>query len=167
MKIHIIGGSGTGKSYIAEQISKQYEIPHFDLDDIYWDNESKSYGTKMPIDKRTAKLNEILTNENWIIEGVFYDWLNDSFASADYIFILRTKPFVYNYRIIKRFIRRKLGIEKSKKETLKSLKDLLVWTNHYQKQNIPKIILFLEPYQHKVKIIDDTKNIFTCIHRDS
>jgi adenylate kinase family enzyme len=163
MKIHIIGGSGTGKSYISEKLSKQYQIPHFDLDNIFWDNEALSYGTKMPIDKRTEKLIEILEKDNWIIEGVYYDWLNDSFALADYIFILKTKPIIYNYRIIRRFIRRKSDIEKSKKETLKSLKDLLIWTNKYQKNSIPKIVSFLEQYHSKVIIIDKAEKIFSYI----
>lgn len=91
----------------------------------------------MSVKNRTQRLNDILKNNDWIIEGVFYDWLQDSFSKADYIFILTTKPIVFHYRIIRRFIRRKLGIEKSKKETLKSLKDLLIWTNKYQKYNIP------------------------------
>ena len=163
MKIHIIGASGTGKSYISEKISKQYKIPHFDLDSIFWDNEAESYGTKMPISKRDDKLNEILSNNDWIIEGVFYDWLNDSFANADFIFILQTKPVVYNYRIIRRFIRRKLGIEKAKKETLKSLNGLLLWTNKYQKKNIPKIVLFLQPYNEKVNFIKNNNLIFDYI----
>lgn len=38
MKIHIIGGSGTGKSYLAEGLSEKYAVPHFDLDDLQWDN---------------------------------------------------------------------------------------------------------------------------------
>lgn len=163
MKIHIIGGSGTGKSYISELISKQYNIPHYDLDDIFWDNEAITYGTKMSIDKRAHKLNEILEKDNWVIEGVFYDWLKDSFEIADYIFIIITNPVVFNYRIIKRFVRRKLGIEKTKKETIKSLIELIIWTNKYQKRNIPKIISFLDQYHNKVIIITNGKKILSFI----
>ena len=38
MKIHIIGCSGTGKTYLARKLSKKYNIQHYDLDDIQWDN---------------------------------------------------------------------------------------------------------------------------------
>ena len=41
MKIHIIGCSGTGKTYFAKKLSDKYNIPHFDLDDIQWDNNSE------------------------------------------------------------------------------------------------------------------------------
>ena len=160
MKIHIIGASGTGKTFYADKISKQYNLPHFDLDDIFWDNNAISYGTKMPIERRTELLNKILVTENWIIEGVYYKWLIDSFSSADWIFILKTSPIVFNYRIIKRFIKRKLGIQKGKKETIKSLYELLVWTNNYHKYDISKIIEFLNEYKNKTVLVKKSKDIY-------
>lgn len=49
MKIHIIGCSGSGKTYLAKALSKKYNIPHVCLDDIQWDNNADGYGVKMPI----------------------------------------------------------------------------------------------------------------------
>lgn len=76
MKIHIIGCSGSGKTYLANALSKKYSISHFDLDDIQWDNNAKEYGKKRTLDERKALLQEILyNNDEWIIEGVYYAWL--------------------------------------------------------------------------------------------
>lgn len=47
MKIHIIGCSGSGKTYLAKALSTKYNIPHFDLDDIHCDNNADGYGVKM------------------------------------------------------------------------------------------------------------------------
>ena len=44
MKIHIIGCSDSGKTYLANALSKKYNISYFDLDDIQWDNNAKGYG---------------------------------------------------------------------------------------------------------------------------
>ena len=52
MKIHIIGCSGSGKTYLANALSKKYNISHFDLDDIQWDNNAKEYA------KRERLMNE-------------------------------------------------------------------------------------------------------------
>lgn len=164
MKIHIIGGSGTGKSFISEKISRQYGIPHYDLDNIFWDNTANTYGVKMPIEKRTLILHDILKNDNWIIEGVYYDWLIDSFCEADKIFILQTSHILFNSRIIIRFIKRKLGLEKGKKETFKSFKRLIVWTNKYQKNNIPLILEFLKPYHEKVFLLKNSNNIYQYLN---
>lgn len=35
MKIHIIGCSGSGKTYLANALSKKYNISHFDFSDRY------------------------------------------------------------------------------------------------------------------------------------
>ena len=75
MKIHIIGCSGSGKTYLAKALSEKYNTPHFDLDDIQWDNNAGGYGVKMPLENRTELLNDILKNESWIIEGVYYAWV--------------------------------------------------------------------------------------------
>ena len=88
MKIHIIGCSGSGKTYLAKALSKKYNIPHFDLDDIQWDNNAQGYGVKMPPEKRNALLQEILSNREWIIEGVYYAWVQQSFDEADIIYVL-------------------------------------------------------------------------------
>lgn len=42
MKIHIIGGPGSGKTFLAEKLSKELGISHLDLDDLQWDNKSAS-----------------------------------------------------------------------------------------------------------------------------
>ncbi len=150
MKIHIIGGSGSGKTYLADKLSKEYNIEHYDLDDLQWDNKAEFYGTKRNSDERRAMLQEILKKEEWIIEGVYYKWCKQCFADADKIYLLEVPRRTYRYRIIRRFIRRKLGIEKGKKETLKSLKDLLKWADSYSDKDMPEIKKLLEPYMNKV-----------------
>ena len=37
-KIHILGAAGSGKSYIADLLSRTYGLSVFDLDDLFWDN---------------------------------------------------------------------------------------------------------------------------------
>ena len=162
MKIHIIGCSGSGKTYLAKALSEKYTIPHFDLDDIQWDNNADGYGVKMPIEKRTALLNDILKNDSWIIEGVYYAWVGKCFEDADKIYVLDIPKRVYTYRIIERTIKRKLGLEKGKKETLKSVYNLLKWTDTFQNQSMVEIRKILTKYPFKtvwLKSKRDVENI--------
>ena len=150
MKIHIIGGPGSGKSFLAEKLSKELGISHFDLDDLQWDNKSASYGVKRSPDERDRLLNDVLSHNDWIIEGVYYAWCQQCFADADRIYVLNVPRYKYRYRIIQRFVRRKLGLEKGKKENLKSLRELLKWADKYQKVNLVEISKLLIPYSDKV-----------------
>ena len=162
MKIHIIGCSGSGKTYLAKALSKKYNIPHFDLDDIQWDNNAAGYGVKMPIEKRTELLNNILENEDWIIEGVYYAWVGKCFEDADKIYVLDIPKRIYTYRIIKRAIKRKLGFERGKKETLKSVYNLLKWTDTFKNKNMVEIRKILTKYPSKtvwLKSKRDVENI--------
>lgn len=61
MKIYIIGNSGTGKTTLAREISKFYDIPHTRLDGLSNRYRDRDY---------MKRLNEILNNQTWIIEGV-------------------------------------------------------------------------------------------------
>lgn len=159
MKIHIIGCSGSGKTYLAKALSKNYNIPHFDLDDIQWDNSADGYGVKMPIEKRAELLNNILKNDSWIIEGVYYAWVGKCFEDADKIYVLDVPKRVYTYRIIKRALKRKLGFEKGKKETLKSVYNLLKWTNVFQNKNMVEIKEILNRYSDKTVWINNSKDV--------
>jgi hypothetical protein len=50
-------------------------------------------------------------------------------------------------------------MERGKKETLKSLKDLLQWTDKFQKNNLVEIKKLLEKYNEKVCIIHSSKDV--------
>ncbi len=163
MKIRVIGCSGSGKTFLAKKLSQKYNIPHFDLDDLQWDNSQNSYGVKMPIEKRNQMLDDILKQPDWIIDGVYYTWVQKSFEDADVIYMLDIPKWLYKFRIIKRFIKRRVGLEKGKKETLKSVCDLLKWTNTFQNTNMKEIIGILEPHKEKVVNIKKKKEIYRLI----
>ena len=159
MKIHIIGCSGSGKTYLANALAKKYNIPHFDLDDIQWDNNAEGYGTKRPLEERNALLQEILNNNEWVIEGVYYAWVQQSFDEADKIYVLDMPRYLYKSRIIMRSIKRKLGIQQGKRETLKSVYNLLKWTDTFQNKNLKEIKTILDKYESKVIWLSSKKDV--------
>ncbi|MBR0210859.1 MAG: AAA family ATPase [Oscillospiraceae bacterium] len=149
MKIRIIGGPGSGKTTLARRLSREMGIPHYDLDELQWRN-TGDYGIKRDAVERERLLSEIMAREDWIIEGVYYAWCGETFASADRIYLLTVPRRVYRYRLIRRFIRRKLGREPGKRESLGSLRELLQWADKFQQVNLPAIREILAPVWDKV-----------------
>ena len=113
----------------------------------------------MPIEKRNALLKEILQNDNWIIEGVYYAWVQQSFDDADVIYVLDMPKNLYLSRIIRRSINRALGIEKGKNETLKSVINLIKWTETFQNKNMKEIKTILDKYGDKVVWLYSRKDV--------
>ena len=150
MKIRIIGGPGSGKSYLAEALSKETGIPLYDLDDLQWKNELGSYAQRREPEERAKMLEQILQKENWIIEGVYYGWCPQSFRDADRIYLLRVPRRVYRGRILRRFFRRHLGLEGGMKESVPALLRLLKWADTFETTYIHEVEALLAPYADKV-----------------
>ena len=93
----------------------------------------------------------ILKEPDWIIEGVYYTWCRQCFEDADRIYLLSVPRYKYRCRILRRFVRRKLGVEEGKKETLKSLSALLRWADKYQAEDMPEIQKLLAQYPEIVR----------------
>jgi adenylate kinase family enzyme len=161
-KIHIIGGPGSGKTFVAKTISEKFGIPHLDLDDIFWDKTS-GYGNKADEQSRNEKLERFLDQSSWVVEGVYYQWLGESFDQADIIVILRTSRWLRHWRIIRRFVQRKLGLEYSKSESLRSLVDLLKYNHSFDRGQLQRATAAMHENRNRVLTTDSVKNVLDAL----
>ena len=83
-KIIVIGPGGSGKSYFSKELSKILNIPVFHLDNIFW-NKNKTHISR---DEFDVRLNEILNEESYIIDGDYSRTYEVRFKNADTIFFL-------------------------------------------------------------------------------
>jgi len=154
VRIHIIGGPGSGKTFAAQQLSRRLGVPAYDLDDLFWDSSAQSYGLRATEADREAKLMAIVQEAAWIVEGVYYSWLRPSFERAHVIFALRPNVILRDYRIVKRFVGRKLGMMSTKREGIPDLLRLLSWNHRYDADNLERAIAFIGGLQREVVICD-------------
>jgi adenylate kinase family enzyme len=149
-RIHITGPAGSGKSYAATKLSEVLTIRRYDLDDIFWSRIDNSYNIKAEPTERDAVLHQIVETSSWVIEGVYTSWVTESLVRAHRIVVLEVDAWTCTYRILKRFVMRRLGIAKSKKmETLRGLFSLLEWNRDYIKNRLPQIRKAMDEYQGK------------------
>ncbi len=155
-KIHILGGPGSGKSYLGKQLSNIYGIKLYSLDDIFWDNGNNKYGIITNEIIRNDKLKSLLKNNKWIIEGTYFEWVKESFERADIIIVLNTHFMIRCYRIIKRFILNKFH-PTGRKENIGNLLRMLYWNYEYEHKIHKSALLATDSFNAKRIILKNIK----------
>ena len=150
MKILIVGPVGTGKTTYAKRISEESNIKYWEIDSIVHDDKNS---IKRDEKAQRKIIDEINKNSNWIIEGVLRKNLYYLLEMADTIMFIDTPKDIRTKRIIKRFIKQKLHLEKCNyKPTLKMLKKMFEWSNEFE-QNRDEFEKLLSKYNEKLEII--------------
>ena len=158
-KIHIVGSSGSGKTFLSQELARKLSIPLYELDNIHWVNDGAQKSTERNEASRDALLSRILAQKSWIIEGVYYKWLADSFAQADIIIILNAPTFLRSYRILKRYLFSKLGLTTSNDPTLKAAWENVMWGINYSKNKLPVVLEMTEKYENKRFILSSKDDV--------
>lgn len=83
-KIAVIGCPGSGKTTFSKQLATITKLPLYQLDLIYW----KSDATHLSRSEFKQKQKEIVSNDEWIIDGNFKRTLEIRIKNAELIYFL-------------------------------------------------------------------------------
>ena len=154
-KIYIIGNGGSGKTTLALFLKNQLDLPHLELDDIYWNNnQKKAYNIKRGEEERDALLNHFLQeNKNaFVIDGVYEkEWIDPILKEVDKVIILMPNFLLSEWRCLKRDILK--VFQKEKSGGFLSLYRLLKWNIKYRYKKLPLFIQKLDKEQINYQII--------------
>jgi len=159
-RLHIVGGPGSGKSFVARQAADAFHCPVFELDDLFWDS-ARGYGTRAEPSHRDAQLDSLTQQPRWIVEGVYYAWVEPSFRRADRILLLTPLLSLRQARLLRRSASRLLGLQRSIGESLQSTWQLLRYSQSYDARILPGVLNALAPYREKLVEVGPNENPFT------
>lgn len=132
MKLFIFGIVASGKTTLSRKLSQKYNIPCYEGDSIAWGGRDEERYKRSD----REQLNRILDIDKrgeWIIEGTYRESQKCLFEMAEKIIFLDTQLYIRRVRIITRFIKQKLGIERCNyKPTFKMLKNMFIWTKNFE-----------------------------------
>jgi adenylate kinase family enzyme len=101
-RICIVGTSGSGKTTLARQLAERLNIPHVELDALFW---QPGWGSTEEAVFR-ARVTEALAGDAWVVDGNYYTKRDITWAHADTIIWLDySLPLVLS-RITSRTTRR-------------------------------------------------------------
>ncbi|MBP1949690.1 shikimate kinase [Virgibacillus litoralis] len=159
-KIHIIGSVGSGKTTLAKKLAAKLEVPFYELDNVVW-KRHKAGDIRRSEKEREEYLNTLIDSDAWIIEGVHNEeWVSKSFQKADTIIFLDTKYAIRNYRILKRFILQKIGLEKSNyTPTLKIFFKMFKWNRRFEEEGKLNFFEKYGMYCNKTIVVTNKKQL--------
>ncbi|ASS74213.1 hypothetical protein CIG75_03910 [Tumebacillus algifaecis] len=164
-KVLIIGIVASGKTTLAKRLSERFNIPWYELDSIvHHQTETGRY-------KRTAyEQIEVIKNIDkigvWIFEGTDRPSYRCLFEMADTIIFLDTPLWKRRIRILARFLKQILGIEKCNyKPDIEMLKMMYKWTRDFERSR-DDFESRLRLYKGKVIRLNDNNdlNIASRLH---
>lgn len=161
MKIYIVGSVASGKSTFAKRLSEALKIQYKSLDEVmYILDKTNPWGNrKRQVEERNIIFHSIIQQQDWIVEDVGRLCFEEGLVQSDIIILLEISTNIRNYRIIKRWIKQRLGIEKCiYKPCYHMLRSMLQWSKDYDagKDNLKDRI---SPYQEKVITLRSTRDI--------
>ena len=157
MKILIIGSVASGKTSLARKLSRKLNINYYEIDSIVHDD--KNNYKRGPEEQRKI-IDEINDKENsWIIEGTLRKNLFYLLEMTDVIVYLNINVRIRKWRIIKRFVKQKLRLEKSNyKPSIDMFKLMFKWTSDFEK-NKNELELMLDTYKEKLIKLNNKNEI--------
>lgn len=156
--IFIIGSVASGKTTLAKLLSKKLNIPWYELDCIVHHN-TREGRKKRSREEQIEVIKEIDSKGPWIFEGTDRESYKCLFDMAETIIFLDPPLWKRKLRIFTRFLKQKIGIEKSHyKSDLSMLKMMYTWTNDFEK-NRDQLERKIKRYEGKVIKLDNKKNL--------
>ena len=147
-KIYIIGPTGSGKTTLSRKLSKKYEIKSYELDKAVWDD---NHGNIRRPEEETLKIfNDIIKKHSWIIEDIGRNIFSAGREQADVIYYLKMSKSKAYIRVIKRWLKQRLGKENyNRAPTFNQLLYFISIVNSYYKKEKKKLES-LQLYNDKV-----------------
>ena len=135
MRIYITGSVGSGKSTLAKRASKRTGWPYISLDEVvYEEDPTDSWGNKKrPEAEINRRFSEALELENCILEDAGRAQFEAGMARADRIVVLDLPLFVRKKRILLRWIKQRLGLERCiYRPHIGMLRAMFRWLKRYE-----------------------------------
>ena len=148
-KVLIIGSVASGKTTYAKRLSEQISVPWYELDSIVH-HKTSTGRYKRTAEEQIKVLMDIDKNGSWIFEGTDRESYQCLYSMADQIIFLDTPLWKRKFRILNRFLKQKVGLEKSHyKPDFEMLKMMYKWTSDFE-SNRERFETKLELYEGKV-----------------
>ncbi len=150
-KVVVIGCGGSGKSTLAIKLGKATGLPVYHLDRIFWQPSWES----LPKDIWREKQKELVSREEWIVDGNYGSTLEIRLQASDTIIYLDMPRWLCLYGALKRFFQYRGKVRPDMTEGCKEriTWEFFSWIWNYRKTKRPETLAMLETLKEEKKVL--------------
>lgn len=97
-RVLVYGVTGSGKTTLAERISKVTSLPWYSVDDLTWE----PGWVEVPEEEQRRRIADICAREEWILDTAYTRWLDIPLARVQLIVALDYPRLVSLQRLVRR-----------------------------------------------------------------
>ncbi len=145
-KVIVIGSSGAGKSTFARKLRDKTELPLYYLD-MLWHKPDRTTVTREEFD---AKLEKLLKQDQWILDGNFQRTLETRLMACDTVFLLD-----YPLEVCLVSVENRIGQKRDDMPWIETEFDpeFRQWIVNFQQKQLPQIYELLQKYLRQKDIV--------------
>lgn len=157
-KVMVIGCPGSGKSTFSRALQKRTNLPLFYLDRMNW----KPDRTTVEREVFLARLQAVLQQEEWIIDGNYASTMELRLRACDTVIFLD-----YPTQVCLDGIRERQGKPRPDMPWVETQEDeeFLDFIKRYNRESRPQVMQLLEQYADKTRIILSSREEADCFLR--
>ena len=150
-KILVIGSSGAGKSTFSRRLSDILDIEVIHLDKEHW----KPGWVEPPKDVWRRKVEELVSVEEWIMDGNYSGTLDLRIAACDTVIFLDLPRMLCVWRMLKRVATYRGSNRPDMAEGCDEKVDLpfLLWVWNYPTRSRPKVLRLMQEHSQTKRIV--------------
>ena len=153
-RINVIGTAGSGKSTFSRALSAKLDLPHIEMDKLYW----LPHWREPKFEDFASKILEVANEEYWILDGNYSRTTTIKWTRANAVFWLDFPFTTTLFRVLKRSLSRAVTQEEiwpatenreSFKRTFFSRRSIILWAASTHRRNRRKYTRLLQDPTYK------------------
>jgi len=148
-RVAIVGCGGSGKSYVARELSRLLDLPITHMDAVYFDDQ----WNPLPMERFEAVQREFVAAPRWVIDGNYNSTVQVRLQAADSVVFMDLPTRVCLWGILSRQLRHGRGHNDQTGVYNRITGDVLRYVLGYRRKMRPRVLAKIDQHASGARVI--------------